>query len=83
MSNAWNRATGSTPFFLNHGDHPRTPVNVNFVTPLPAAYSFVGRVSAAVSSAHDSLLNEQQRMSKGADQAGRDEQQLMSVSEYV
>ena len=66
MNNAWNRATGSTPFFLNHGDHPRTPVNVNVVTPLPAAKSFIGRVSAVVSSARDSLLNAQQRMSKNA-----------------
>ncbi|KAL3153599.1 hypothetical protein ABBQ32_14155 [Trebouxia sp. C0010 RCD-2024] len=41
---AWNRATGSTPFFLNYGDHPRTPVNVDVVTPLPAANAFVGRV---------------------------------------
>lgn len=22
VNNAWNRATGSTPFFLNSGDHP-------------------------------------------------------------
>ena len=81
VNNAWNRATGSTPFFLNHGDHPRTPVNVDVVTSLPAANSFVGRVNAAVSSARDSLLNAQQRMSKDADRARRDEQ--LSVSEYV
>ena len=24
VNNSWNRATGSTPFFLNYGDHPRT-----------------------------------------------------------
>ncbi len=45
VNNAWNRATGSIPFFLNHGDHLRTPVTVNVtvnvVTPLPAANSFV------------------------------------------
>ena len=76
-----NRATGSTPFFLNHSDHPRTHVNVNVVTPLPAANSLVGRVSAAVSSAGESLLNAQQRMSRNADQARRDEQ--LSVGEYV
>jgi len=70
VNNAWN-----------HGDHPRTPVNVNVVTPLPAANSFVGRVSAPVSSAHDSLLNAQWHMSKDADQARHDEQ--LSVGEYV
>ena len=83
VNNAWNRATGRTLFFLNHGDHPRTHVNVNAnaVTPLPAANSLVGRVSAAVSSARDSLLNAQQRMSRNADQARHDEQ--LSVGEYV
>ena len=58
-----DRATGRTLLFLIHGDHLRTPVNV--VTPLSAA-SFVGRVSAAVSSACNSLLNAQRRMSNDA-----------------
>ncbi len=81
LNNAWNRATGSTPVFLNHGDHLRTPVNVDVVTPLPAANAFVGRVNAAVSSARDSLLNAQRCMSKDADRARRDKQ--LSVGEYV
>ena len=42
VNNAWNRATGSTPFFLNYGDHLRTPVDVDVVTPLPAANAVVG-----------------------------------------
>jgi len=83
VNNACIRATGSTPFYLNHGDHPRTLLNVNVsvVTPLPAANSFVGRVSAAVSSRRDSLLNAQRHMSKDADQARHDEQ--LSVGEYM
>ena len=81
VNNAWNRATGSTPFFLNYGDHPRTPVNVDAMTPLPAANSFVGRVSAVISSARDSLLNAQRRMSADADKARRDEQ--FEVGEFV
>ena len=55
VNNAWNRATGSTPFFLNYRDHPRTPVNV--VTPLPAANS-LWRMKDAVSRACDSMLIE-------------------------
>jgi len=51
------------------------------VHPLPAANSSVGRVSAAVSSAHDSLLNAQRRMSKDADQAMCHEQ--LTVAECV
>ena len=34
---AGNRAVGSILFFLNYGSHPRTSVDVDFVTPLPAA----------------------------------------------
>lgn len=44
VNNAWNQATGSTPFFLNYGDDPRSPVNVDVVCKLPAADTFVGRV---------------------------------------
>ena len=58
----------STPYFLNCGDHPRTPVNVDAVITLPAANFFVKatvsravykRVNAIVSRARDSLLNAQ------------------------
>ena len=81
VNNSWNRATGSTPFFLNYGDHPRTPVNVDVVTPLPAANAFVGRVRDAVSRARDSLLYAQRCMSHDADQARRDEK--LEVGEFV
>ena len=37
MNNAWNQATGSTLFFLNFGEHPRSPINVDIVCELPAA----------------------------------------------
>ncbi len=46
---------------------------MNIVTPLPAANSFVGRMSAALSSEHD-LLIAQRCMSKNADQAMHDAQ---------
>ena len=81
VNNAWNRATGSTPFFLNCGSHPRTPVNVDVVTPLPAANAFAGRVKETVARARDSLLNAQRRMSAYADESRRDEQ--FEVGEYV
>ena len=54
---------------LIYGDHPRTPANVDVVTPWPAADAFVGRVRDAVSRAHDSLLYAQRHMSHDADQA--------------
>ena len=81
VNNAWNRAIGSTPFFLNCGSHPRTPVNVDVVTPLPAANAFAGRVQETVARARDSLLNAQRRMSAYADESRRNEQ--FEVGEYV
>ena len=62
INNAWNQSTGSTPFFLNFGETPRSPVNVDVVCKLPAADAFVGRVKDAVHKARNSLLYAQQRM---------------------
>ena len=62
INNAWNQSTGSTPFFLNFGENPRSPVNVDVVCKLPAADAFVGRVKDAVHKARDSLLYAQQRI---------------------
>ena len=64
INNAWNQSTGSTPFFLNSGEHPRSPINVDVVCKLPVADAFVGRIKNAVSRARDSLLYAQQRMQK-------------------
>ena len=55
VNNAWNAATDNTPFFLNYGENPRTPVNVDVVCQLPAANTFVGRVEDAVTRARDCL----------------------------
>lgn len=57
VNNAWNRATRSTLFLLNCGSHPRTPVIMDVVTPLPTANAFAGRVREAVVCARASLLN--------------------------
>ncbi len=56
-------------------------MNLIVVTSLPAANSFVGRVSAVVRSAHESWLNAQSCTSKNTDQARRDTQ--LSVGEHV
>ncbi len=45
INNARNQATGSTPFFLNFCEHPRSPISVDVVCKLPAADTFVGRES--------------------------------------
>ena len=73
INNAWNAATDSTPFFLNTGAHPRSPVNVNVVCKLPAVNSFVGKINAAIARAKDSLKNAQMRMSSAYDAKHRAE----------
>ena len=73
INNAWNQSTGSTPFFVKFGEHPRSPINVDVVCKLPAADAFVGRIKDAVSRAHDSLLYAQQRMQKNYDAKHRAE----------
>jgi hypothetical protein len=73
INNAWNQSTGNTPFFLNHGEHPRSPINVNKVCKLPAADTFVGRIKTAIASAKDSLRYAQQRMSDAYNAKHRDE----------
>ena len=51
MNNAVNRSSGQSPFFLNYGYHPATPVWRELDVPVPAAKtfvkSFVGRLSDA------------------------------------
>lgn len=81
VNNAWNKAPGSRLFFLKSVDHPRTPVNVDLVTPLPAANAFVGRVRDVVARACDSLLFAGRRMAANADQHRRDEQ--LEVGEFA
>ena len=73
INSAWNQSTGNSPFFLNHGEHPRSPIDVNKVCKLPAADTFVGRIKTAIASAKDSLRYAQQRMSDAYNAKHRDE----------
>lgn len=73
INNAWNQSTGSTTFFLNTGSNPRSPVNVDVVCKLPAAESFVGRVSNSIARAKDSLKYAQARMKESYDAKHRAE----------
>ena len=73
ISNTWNQSTGNTPFFLNNGEHPRLPINVNKVCKLPAADTIVGRIKTAIASAKDFLRYAQQRMSDAYNAKHHDE----------
>ena len=54
---------GTTPFFLNYGQHPLTPANVAVKSDTPAALQFTVGVHAAVRDAK-SLLSEAQARQK-------------------
>ena len=56
VNNAWNAATGSTPFFLNQGSHPRSPVSSEVYCVLPGAKSFEERVNEAIAQARNCML---------------------------
>ena len=73
INNAWKQATGSTPFFLNLGEHPRSPINVDVVCNMPAAGTSVGRMKDSVLRACESLSYAQARMCETADAKRRTE----------
>lgn len=81
INNACNQSTDSTPFFLNTGSNPRSPVNVDVVCKLPAAESFVGRISDSIANAKDSLKYAQARMKESYDAKHRAES--FEVGEFV
>ena len=81
INNAWNQSTGSTPFFLNTGSHPRSPVNVEVKCKLPAADAFVGRIQEFIACARDSMKYAQARMKESYDAKHRAES--FEVGEFV
>ena len=65
INDAWCEATQSTPFFLNHGQHPITPVELelNMPTRVPHAYGFVQHtITGALERAREAMRVAQQRM---------------------
>ena len=81
INNAWNQSTGSTPFFLNTGSHPRSPGNVEVKCKLPAADAFVGRIQESIACARDSMKYAQARMKESYDAKHRAES--FEVGEFV
>jgi hypothetical protein len=64
VNNAWQASVQNTPFFLNYGQHPLTPVGMSLREGgrAPAARVFAQRVERAVARARDCLLAARQRM---------------------
>lgn len=72
VNNAWQESVRNTPFFLNFGQHPRTPSGGSAGSQVPAANDFVNRLEKALSTAKLSLRAAQDRQKSFADQRRRD-----------
>lgn len=54
-----NPSTGETPFYLNHGRHPRLPVSQYETTNSPAVDDFVTHLHNVISEARDHIMRHQ------------------------
>jgi hypothetical protein len=81
-NNRVHSATGQTPFFLNFGRHPRSPVTVDRATSVEAANTFAERMKESSEAAQDSLRDAAEDMKKYADEH-RAEQPAYQVGDSV
>lgn len=52
VNNSWHETIQNTPFYLNHGLHPRTPATAGLLTDaMPDVKSLVDRIQGAISTA--------------------------------
>ena len=83
INNSVNTSTNETPFFLNYGRHPHTPLTLQlpvrqqamnrcFSGELPAVESFTARMQQVIQQAKVNLVAAQQRQKAYADQGRRD-----------
>ena len=87
-NNARQASTGHTPFFLNHGYHPRTDFHISSAaaSEAPAALEFVRKIDEALQQAKQSISDAQTRQARNADTHRRDlrfsigDQVLLSTS---
>ncbi len=72
VNNAYHRGMRATPFFLNYGRHPRTPLNSRLDKDnVPAAKNMAERIAQNVQTARMHLKNAQQRMADFANKHRR------------
>ena len=62
INNAWQSTIQSTPFYLNHGQHPRVPAAPPSETEHVGSQSFVSHIAAAVQNAKQSMSAAHDRM---------------------
>jgi hypothetical protein len=71
MNNAWNTTIQNTPFMLNFGQNPDTPVIASLRSRNSTVNQFVGRWSEQLSKARDCIQVAQQRQKQYADRHRR------------
>jgi hypothetical protein len=67
-NNAFHESIQATPFYLNHGHHPRTPMGGMRNDVYPDAAAFVERLQSSLTLARKLLIAAQQRQKAYADQ---------------
>jgi hypothetical protein len=72
VNNSWHESVQNTPFFLNYGQHPLTPVSALVDTHVPAAADYSAGVEDAIRRAKAALQSAQQRQKAYADQHRRE-----------
>ena len=60
-NNSWQESVGNTPFVLNYGQHPRTPISGNNRCQVPAAQNFVEHMTDVIGLTKKHLIDVQQR----------------------
>jgi hypothetical protein len=71
INNAFNHTTGSTPFRLNAGQDPLTPLSIEAETRVPAAADFVTEMHDSLQQARVALLAAQERQKAYFDKGRR------------
>ena len=76
-NNSRQASTGTSPFYMNSGQDPNTPIsvaiNTNAAAKVPAAYDFLQRIEAATTRAKLHLEAAQQRQKTFADRHRREQ----------
>jgi hypothetical protein len=74
INNAWQKSVRETPFMLNYGQHPNTPLRLLVETNqrVPAASNFVEHIRAGVAKARECILRAQARYASYANKSRKD-----------
>ena len=72
VNNSWQESVQSTPFFLNYGHHPLTPLSQLVDTTVPAAKQYTEGIRTAVAAAQAAMNAAQQRQKAYADRGRRE-----------